>query len=424
MNCDPARNRMSETDLSPIGPTTTAVQPMVPAPLEDVVIVDALSGRLGTNRTAGRRQIAADTDRDAVLAWLARCADSPNTLANSRREAERLLLWAMFQAGKPLSSLTHEDLLLYQRFLADPQPTERWVMASRRKLPRRHPDWRPFAGPLSGASVRQALVVVNSLFSWLVQAGYLAGNPLALARQRRARSAPRIVRYLDEELWGHVKDTIIAMPTATAREQATRARARWLFSLLFLCGLRVSEVANNTMGSFFCRTDKAGEPRWWIEVLGKGTKTRLVPATSELMVELARYRTSLGLAPIPREHEATPLLLPVWWRAAPHAASARGVSAPLTRAAIHEAVKLVFELAAQRALAQGEAYAAHAARLRAASAHWLRHTAGSRMADDIDLRHVRDTLGHASIATTSIYLHSDDDRRHGAVEGAHRLGWD
>ena len=54
-----------------------------------------------------------------------------------------------------------------------------------------------------------------------------------------------------------------------------------------------------------------------------------------------------------------------------------------------------------------------------------RHTAGSRMADqDVDLRHVRDTFGHASISTTNIYLHAEDNRRHQAIEAAHRLGWD
>ncbi len=40
------------------------------------------------------------------------------------------------QLGKPLSSLTHEDLLAYQRFLADPQPRARWVNASRKAGPR------------------------------------------------------------------------------------------------------------------------------------------------------------------------------------------------------------------------------------------------------------------------------------------------
>jgi len=95
----------------------------------------------------------------------------------------------VLQLGKPLSSLTHEDLLTYKRFLADPQPAARWVLAgSRKKLARGHPDWRPFAGPLSPASVRQALVILNALFAWLTEAGYLAGNPLALARHRRAPS--------------------------------------------------------------------------------------------------------------------------------------------------------------------------------------------------------------------------------------------
>jgi len=48
---------------------------------------------------------------------------------------------------------------------------------------------------------------------------------------------------------------------------------------------------------------------------------------------------------------------------------------------------------------------------------------GSRLANTIDLRHVRDTLGHASISTTSIYLHAEDDVRHAAVSGAHQLDW-
>ncbi len=388
-------------------------------------MVDALSGRTGTNRSTGHRQIAADTDRDAVLAWLARYADNANTLANSRRDAERLLLWAWVELGKPLSSLTHEDLLVYQRFLSNPQPAERWVMSPGRKLPRSHPLWRPFAGPLSPASARQALVVVNSLFSWLVQAGYLAGNPLALERRRRSKSAPRQTRLLDTELWDIVKATINAMPLDTARERATHARARWVFSLFFLCGLRISEIVGNKMGNFFNRADRSGAARWWIEVTGKGDKTRLVPATSELMVELLTYRRSLGLPALPQDGEGTPLVLAVWWHVTSKDSAAFKPPQPLTRAAVHGIVKEIFEQAAERLALTGESSLARVARLRAASAHWLRHTAGSRMADgDKDLRHVRDTLGHASISTSSIYLHAEDDDRHRAVEAGHRLGWD
>ncbi|PMX90905.1 integrase, partial [Pseudomonas sp. GW460-13] len=78
-------------------------------------------------------RIAAADDLAAVTAWLARYADSAATLSTYRREAERLLLWAVLQLGKPLSSLTHEDLLTYERFLADPQPAARWVLAGSRK---------------------------------------------------------------------------------------------------------------------------------------------------------------------------------------------------------------------------------------------------------------------------------------------------
>ncbi|CAG9185499.1 hypothetical protein LMG23992_05560 [Cupriavidus laharis] len=40
------------------------------------------------------------------------------------------------------------------------------------------------------------MVILNALFAWLTEAGYLAGNPLALARRRRAPTKPRITRYL------------------------------------------------------------------------------------------------------------------------------------------------------------------------------------------------------------------------------------
>jgi len=47
----------------------------------------------GTNRAAdGHTQIAAANDLEAIRAWLARFADTPTTLGNYRKEAERRLL--------------------------------------------------------------------------------------------------------------------------------------------------------------------------------------------------------------------------------------------------------------------------------------------------------------------------------------------
>jgi len=383
------------------------------APLELVRLPDHLDGRTGSNRsTMGHAQIAAQTDIEALKAWLARFLDTRTTFDSYRKESERLLLWATLELGKPLSSLTHEDLLVYQRFLADPQPAERWVMKSGRKWSRFDPDWRPFAGPLAPTSQRQAIIILNTMFSWLVNAGYLAGNPLSLSRQRQRKAKPRITRFLDDELWLEVKAAIETMPRETDREREHSHRVRWLFSLLYICGLRISEVIENTMGAFFCRRDSESEERWWLEITGKGDKTRLVPATAELMVELTRYRRENGLSPFPLPGEPTPLLLPIG-----------GKQRSLTRSAVHLIVKEVFNRTASRIRDQGVEFERLAHMVEEASAHWMRHTAGSNMADAMDLRYVRDNLGHRSISTTNTYLHTEDDQRHKETEAKHRLGW-
>jgi integrase/recombinase XerD len=386
----------------------------LPVPFEALGLPANLEGSVGANRVkGGYKQIAADTDADALKAFLARYAETKTTFENYRKEVERLYLWAVFQLGKPISSLTHEDMLAYERFAANPQPTYRWVSTSRRRVPREHADWRPFQGPLSPSSRRQAMVILNVMFGWLVSAGYLAGNPLSLSRQRQRKAKPRITRYLDPSLWAEVKQYVDRMARDSDRERAHYFRNRWVFTLLYLGGLRISEVGENTMGSFFCRRNRDGEERWWLEVLGKGEKTRLVPATSELMAELGRYRRECGLGPLPSPGEETPLVLPI------------GKSQkPLTRAALHNIVKTVFEKAAEQLRMRGPEFASRAEQLSRASAHWLRHTAGSHMADGaIDLRHVRDNLGHESLKTTSQYLHSDDDVRHKETESRHRINW-
>lgn len=96
----------------------------------------------------------------------------------------------------------------------------------------------------------------------------------------------------------------------------------------------------------------------------------------------------------------------------------------MSRGAVHALVKQFFQEAAGRLRARGSDFTSLAARVEAASAHWLRHTAGSHMANnEVDLRHVRDNLGHESITTTSAYLHSSDDARHRETEDRHKIKW-
>lgn len=163
-------------------------------------------------------------------------------------------------------------------------------------------------------------------------------------------------------------------------------------TLLYIGGLRVSEVCLNTMGGFSCRRSTDGKERWWLELTRKGDKVRRVPATDELMTELIRYRKANDLPPLPREGDATPLLLPVI-----------GPTQAMARSAVHELVKDVVRRTAQRLRTKGADYEAAAAHIEKASTHWMRHTAGTHQSDRMDLKAVRDNLDHANIAITSVY---------------------
>jgi site-specific recombinase XerD len=59
-----------------------------------------------------------------------------------------------------------------------------------------------------------------------------------------------------------------------------------------------------------------------------------------------------------------------------------------------------------------ESSPALAMKLRTATTHWMRHTHATHALEmGVELTTVRDNLRHASIATTSTYLHSDDAKR-------------
>ncbi|MFL9910315.1 tyrosine-type recombinase/integrase [Paraburkholderia sp. RL17-337-BIB-A] len=379
-----------------------------------LVVPDHLSGHRGSNRAnPAHAQLAAQNDLEAVRAWLSNFIDRKSTFDSYRKEGERLLLWALIEARKPLSSLTHEDLLRYRAFVLDPQPAASWVSATGGAFGRADPRWRPFNGPLSAASQRQTMVIINTMFTWLVSAGYLRGNPVALVRKQNKQAKPRVTRYLPAPLWNEVKNFVAQLPQDTPQQRAVYARSRWLVTLFYLQGLRISEVASGRMGQFFRRLSDRAEEQWWLETFGKGGKERIVPVSPELMTELSRYRTAMAMSSLPRLGEETPLVVPLG-----------GPIRNLSRSAIHDAIKGIFNGTAEWLRTRGETHFASAAELERASAHWLRHTAGSRMADGgVDLRLIRDNFGHVSLNTTSIYLHAEDDERHSQTVSRHRLDW-
>ena len=63
-----------------------------------------------------RQLIAAETDEQAIEAWLLQCS-SAATAANYRKDADRFLMWIKAR-GRDLRTLVVEDLAAYSSFLS------------------------------------------------------------------------------------------------------------------------------------------------------------------------------------------------------------------------------------------------------------------------------------------------------------------
>lgn len=386
----------------------------IASPLMVLVEDESLNGSRGTNRTISST-LRANNDIDAIAAWID-TVQVQTTKQSYLKEAVRLILWAQHQRRLAVSSLTHEDFMEYRKFLANPLPAEKWIG---KKLPRQDPNWKPFERPLSKASCNQSFIIINSMFNWLVDARYLAANPIALMKRQKARSSGEIARFLPGSIWDEVMLTISELPEKTTRQVKAKARLRWIFALLFLTGMRISEMLNNTMGSFYSKEDSQGHLKWWLEVTGKGDKTRKIPVTADLLSELQRYREANDLKAYPATREKTPLVLPIIERDS----SNYDEEKPMARSRVHTLIKDLFNKTAKRYKDRGPEFDEQAARLRSASAHWLRHTSASHQASRSDLIVVRDNLGHSNIQTTNAYLHQEDELRHQATEESFKGAW-
>ncbi|MDE2087055.1 MAG: site-specific integrase [Xanthomonadaceae bacterium] len=354
-----------------------------------------LSGCAGANRASASvaRQIAANDDVAAIGLWLAEYHDSPHTFRSYRKEAERLLLWATQIRGKPVSSLTREDVIAYEAFLAQPPAT--WCDAG---LARRGEHRRLLVGPLAERSRRQALGILAGLFNYLVRAGYLAGSPFVLQRQRARRGTRRTIeRYLDRAIWEEVLRVVDDWPQDSMRERQRYERARWVLRFLYETALRAAEAAAANESDF-----QPIRGRWWLHTVGKGGVEGTVPLSDGLMDDFARYRRFHGLPALPSGDGNIPAILGI-----------AGRSSPLTPTAVYQIVKDTFRRVAETLQQQDEV---KATRVRRASTHWLRHTAATHQAEDgTPIHHIQKNLRHSSIGTTSIYVHAEEDARHAST---------
>lgn len=334
----------------------------------------------------------ASNDYEATQSWLS-LHESAATQRAYRKEAERLILWAIVERSRALSSLTTDDAIAYRGFLRRPTPRERWVGPSR---PRHSIEWRPFTGPLSARSAAYALNVLSALFRWLVEQRYVLANPFAgvKVKSHARRAGLDVSRGFSESEWLLIRTLADGLEWSYGWSVPAAQRLRFLLDFGYATGLRASELVSASLGDI--RRDEHGDH--WLHVLGKGGKLGKVALPPLARTALDQYLVQRSLPVTPtRWNPATPLVASI--------EEDRGIES--TR--LWRVLRRFFVLVADSI--QNERPAT-AEKLRRASPHWMRHTHASHaLARGAELIMVRDNLRHASIATTSTYLHSDEVQR-------------
>ena len=336
--------------------------------------------------------IDAKSDIQAVHVWLARFKNE-NTVRAYTRDVMRFLSWQIFIKGKHLQKLSLEDINDFIVFLQNPSPD--WC-TKLKKIQRYDARWRPFSKALSKRSIVAVISVLQSLFAFLEESGFINKNPLRLLKVSNiigkidAQKYSVYARMLETDEWEAVQFCLKNLPASSDLEKKIKVRSNLLFCMLYILGLRINE-ASSCMWSSFRKVDG----RWWFFIVGKGDKLGHIPVNDSLLQAIDNYRAAFDLRPDFEDDDS-------------YVFANEGTGENFSTKTLYNWVKYVGNLAAACFKAKDKQK-----KLRALSPHWLRHLSASHQnGRGVPITMIRDNHRHTSINTTQIYMHSEDKARH------------
>lgn len=368
------------------------------SPLADVRNrIELVQGQHGANRSDQHCQIDAESDLEAVGAWLSAVAGgsavgrSDDTHRTYLKEAKRLMTWLSIDRGIPLSGVRANDLHAYRAFLLCPEPASLYcstVVDGGLGL---------FRGGLSERSANHSLVIIRGLFRFLTDNNYLRGNPFPAfgkvkfsatdAQGRVHESTTPVIN--DREVR---EEWITAMLEGMAEKVMAKGlisdrRDLWVFVLLAFTGMRRSEACMLPMNAFYL----SEEDGWFVSVVGKGKKARTIPVADIVIQSLLKYRDVLGCTTPLRQDES------------PAIQATKGEKDRfMSSTQIYRIVKKVADTGIKRLVAKG--LTEEAVGLEKFTPHLFRRRFTTKLLrDGAALIEVSRMLGHESVTTTQIY---------------------
>jgi len=213
---------------------------------------------------------------------------------------------------------------------------------------------------LSGRSISRILSTSRSFYRYLVREEYVAVNPFD------GVSAPKSSKPLPEVL---TAEQVVRLVELTG-DDTLAVRDRAVVELFYSSGLRLQELSDLDVQDI--DFDQS-----LVRVLGKGSKTRIVPMGSHATEALKQWL-------VRRDEWAGP------WENALFVTNRR------TRMSNRTVQKML----ERRAVEQGIPVRVHP--------HILRHSFATHVLESSsDIRAVQELLGHANLSTTQIYTHLD-----------------
>ncbi|MBX8564633.1 tyrosine recombinase XerC [Pseudomonas cichorii] len=270
---------------------------------------------------------------------------SPHTLDAYRRDLNKVLEFSR-KAG--VSNWADLDIQLLRSFTA-----------------RQHQQGQ------SSRSLARMLSAVRGLYKYLCREGLCEHDPAnGLAPPKGERRLPKT---LDTDRTSQLLDGAVEDDFLAHRDQA-------IMELLYSSGLRLSELTSLNL-------DQLDLSDGLVQVLGKGSKTRVLPVGSKARQAL---ETWLPLRALANPQDDAVFVSQQGRRLGPRAIQKR------------------LKTAGERELGQN------------LHPHMLRHSFASHLLESSqDLRAVQELLGHADIKTTQIYTHLDFQHLASVYDSAH-----
>ena len=227
-----------------------------------------------------------------------------------------------------------------------------------------------FQNNVSARSIQRHISASKGFFNYLKKSGLISDSPFQLI------NSPKSPSYLPNILSPEEVSQLLNFKPKNLQEKRDLA----IIELIYSSGLRVSEAVNSNLNDF-------EENKNFLRVIGKGSKTRLVP--------VGRYaQNAINNWMLERDKLSTK----------DNALFVNLRGSRITTRSVQERIKNI-------ALMQG---------LPPVNPHMLRHSFATHLLESSgDLRSIQELLGHSSLSTTQIYTRLDYQHLMKVYENSH-----